>query len=270
VLTGTAAEFTARWLSIAADARCFICGQVGTIQLPPEADRVEQTSALREQLPCASCGGISRDRALVVGLGGLFGERTPLSEWAPRPGTRMFETTGYRGHPPFLERIVDYYNLPYAPPPKNDSGEPMDPRTGADLQDLQFPDGFFDILMTSDVLEHVPDEQRAIREIGRVLAPNGHVVLEVPYVHTWERTRVQVQRWHGRDVYLCPPEYHAEHTLVYRIYGRDLLADLAKVGLAVAHLVLDIPELAISPQTVIVATKGPYVDLAGFRIAAPD
>jgi hypothetical protein len=77
---------------------------------------------------------------------------------------------------------------------------------------------------------------------------------------------VRVHRWHERDVYLYPPEYHAEETLVYRIYGRDLLSDLASAGLAVGHLLLDIPELAVSRQSVIVATKGSFVDLAGFRV----
>jgi SAM-dependent methyltransferase len=268
VTSGAATASAAQWLSVAAEARCNICGGTGTIRLPDDADRIEDTSTLREALTCEACGGISRDRALIVGLGGMLGERGPLAEWAPRPRVRMFETTGYRGHPPFLHAIFDYYNLPYAPPPKGESGRPLDARSGADVQDLQFPDGFFDIVMTAEVLEHVPDEQRAIREIGRVLAPGGHLVLEVPYVHASERTDVRTYRWHGRDVYLYPPEYHAEHTLVYRIYGRDLLADLAKVGLTVAHLVLDIRELAVSRQNVIVATKGPYVDLGGFRVAA--
>ncbi len=178
----------------------------------------------------------------------------------------MFETSGYRGHPQFLPQIFDYYNLPYQPPPKGDSGKPIDARSGADIQDLQFPAEFFDVVMTAEVLEHVPDEQQAIREIVRVLVPGGHLILEVPYAHVWERTSVRVNRWHGRDVHLVPPEYHAEDTLVYRIYGRDLLADLAAAGLAVAHLVLDVPQLGITRQTVIVATKGPYVDLAGLRV----
>jgi hypothetical protein len=256
----------ADWLATAAEARCNICGATSTIRLPSNADQIEDTSTLRELLPCETCGGISRDRALIVGLGGMLGERAPLAQWPSRPGFRMFETSGYRGHPRFLPGVFDYYNLPYAPPPAGESGEPVDARAGADLQDLQFPDGFFDVVMTAEVLEHVPDEQRAIREISRVLARGGHLVLEVPYVHEFERTLIRTHRWHGRDVYLYPPEYHAEQTLVYRIYGRDLLADLADTGLAVAHMVLDIPQLAISRQTVIVATKGPYVDLAGFRV----
>lgn len=255
-----------QWLSIASQGRCNICGGNGTIQLPPNPRQIEDTSTLRESLACRTCGGISRDRALIVGLSGMLGERLPLSEWQPRKSRRLLETSGYRGHPRFLPDLFDYYNLPYAPPPEGESGEAVDARAGADLQDLHFPTGFFDIVMTAEVLEHVPDEQLAIREIARVLAPGGHLVLEVPYAHVFERSLVRVHRWHGRDVYLYPPEYHAEDTLVYRIYGRDLLADLAAAGLAVAHLVLDIARLGVTAQTVIVATKGPYVDLGGFRL----
>ncbi len=195
----------------------------------------------------------------------MLSEREPLPQWTPRPSSRLFETSGYRGHPRHLAELFDYYNVPYAPPPAGDSGEALDARAGADVQDLQFPDGYFDVFLTAEVLEHVPDEQAAIREIARVLAPGGHLVLQVPYAHHFERTFVRVHRWHNRDVYLHPPEYHAEQTLVYRIYGRDLLSDLAAAGLAVAHLVIDIPRLAVVPQSVIVATKGPYVDMSGFR-----
>jgi SAM-dependent methyltransferase len=260
---------TERWLQRATQASCNICGSEGSITVPSDAREVDTVANLRETLVCSQCGGISRDRALIVALGGLLGERAPLAAWTPRQNQRMFETSGYRGHPRFLPGIFDYYNLPYTPPPTDKKLEPIDARVGADLQDLQFPNGFFHVVMTAEVLEHVPDEQAAIREIVRVLEPGGHLVLEVPYVHAFERNLVRVSRWHGRDVYLYPPEYHAEHTLVYRIYGRELLEDLVRAGLAVTHLVLDIPELAITPQTVIVATKGPYVDLAGLRVASP-
>ncbi len=259
------ADNVGKWLALAAGGSCNICGDVGTIAVPEDQARVQDPATLRESLACRSCGSISRDRALILGLAGLLGERAPLADWSPRPNSRVFETSGYRGHPRFMPELFDYFNLPFEPPPKGDSERPVDARAGADIQDLHFPDGFFDIVMTAEVLEHVAYEQRAISEIARVLAPGGHLILEVPYVHGWERTSVRVHRWHGRDVYLAPPEYHAEQTLVYRIYGRDLLIDLAAAGLAVAHLVLEVPRLGISRQTVIVATKGPSLDLGGFR-----
>jgi SAM-dependent methyltransferase len=255
-----------QWLEIAAGASCNICGS-GDIAMPPSDPPVEDVGTLRESLICPECGAISRDRGLIVGLAAVLGEGRPLRGWPTRPELRMFETSGYRGHPRYLPELVGYWNLPYAAPPDSGSREPIDARRGADLLDMQFPDGYFDIVMSAEVLEHVPDAGQAISEIVRVLAPGGHLVLQVPYVHAWERNEIRVNRWHDRDVYLATPEYHAEETLVYRIYGRELLGDLSAAGLSVAYLELDIPELAVSPQSVILATKGPYLDLSGLRVA---
>jgi SAM-dependent methyltransferase len=49
-----------------------------------------------------------------------------------------------------------------------------------DALDLPFPDGTFDRVIASEVLEHVPDEQRALDEIWRVLKPGGTLAATVP------------------------------------------------------------------------------------------
>jgi SAM-dependent methyltransferase len=45
---------------------------------------------------------------------------------------------------------------------------------------LPFPDDFFDLVLSHEVLEHVEDDQQAINEILRVLRPGGRLVLFVP------------------------------------------------------------------------------------------
>ncbi len=47
----------------------------------------------------------------------------------------------------------------------------------ADAQDLPFPDGTFGTVVCSFGLMHVPDQPRALAEIGRVLAPGGRFVM---------------------------------------------------------------------------------------------
>jgi SAM-dependent methyltransferase len=42
------------------------------------------------------------------------------------------------------------------------------------------PDASFDVLIACDVLEHVPDDRAAMREISRVLRPGGTAILTVP------------------------------------------------------------------------------------------
>lgn len=45
---------------------------------------------------------------------------------------------------------------------------------------LAFPDNSFDLLLASDVLEHIADEQQAAREWCRVLRPGGRMLVFVP------------------------------------------------------------------------------------------
>lgn len=51
-----------------------------------------------------------------------------------------------------------------------------------DLQKLPFQDATYDFVYASHVLEHVPDDRKAISEIRRILKPSGVAVLPVPVV----------------------------------------------------------------------------------------
>ncbi|MBD9358412.1 class I SAM-dependent methyltransferase [Methylomonas albis] len=51
-----------------------------------------------------------------------------------------------------------------------------------DLQQLPFDDHTYDFVFASHVLEHVPDDEKAISEIYRILKPNGIAILPVPIV----------------------------------------------------------------------------------------
>jgi len=49
-----------------------------------------------------------------------------------------------------------------------------------DITDIQYPADTFDIVYCSHVLEHVPDDRRAMSELCRVLKPGGWAILQVP------------------------------------------------------------------------------------------
>lgn len=57
-----------------------------------------------------------------------------------------------------------------------------------DLTDLPYPDRSFDLVLCSHVLEHIPDDRKAIAEIARVLRPGGHAIVMVPIDRRRERT----------------------------------------------------------------------------------
>lgn len=50
----------------------------------------------------------------------------------------------------------------------------------APAEALPFPDGFFDMVLSHEVLEHVDDDRQAVAEAIRVLKPGGRLVIFVP------------------------------------------------------------------------------------------
>ncbi len=51
----------------------------------------------------------------------------------------------------------------------------------ASIEDLPFESGAFDCILCSEVLEHIADDGKAIRELRRVLAAGGMLVITVPF-----------------------------------------------------------------------------------------
>ena len=56
--------------------------------------------------------------------------------------------------------------------------------------DLPFPDDHFDCIICADVLEHLVEPSEALRKLGRVLAPDGSIVISIPNVRYWEVVRM--------------------------------------------------------------------------------
>ena len=50
----------------------------------------------------------------------------------------------------------------------------------ADITNLPFADGAFDLVICSEVLEHIPEHHSALTELVRVLKPGGNLVVSVP------------------------------------------------------------------------------------------
>jgi SAM-dependent methyltransferase len=83
----------------------------------------------------------------------------------------------------------------------------------ADLLALPFPDASFDIVMASEVLEHIPADEQAMGEIARVLRPGGRLAVTVP------------RYWPERVCWALSREYHDVPGGHVRIYKGDVLAD---------------------------------------------
>jgi SAM-dependent methyltransferase len=55
----------------------------------------------------------------------------------------------------------------------------------ATLEEAALPDESAEVMMMLRVIEHVPDPVATLREIHRILAPGGHLVIETPRYDTW-------------------------------------------------------------------------------------
>jgi len=92
-----------------------------------------------------------------------------------------------------------------------------------DLQAIDLPADSLDVIMTPHVLEHVPDTERALAELWRVLRPGGTVLLQVPLLQ--ERTAPPTE-----------PEFHGDQTPVFWRFGPDLGDALRRQGFAIELL----------------------------------
>lgn len=98
----------------------------------------------------------------------------------------------------------------------------------ADICDLPFQENEFDLIICNHVLEHIPDDTKAMQELYRILKPGGMAILQVPYEADRETT--------FEDDSITDPK---ERTRIFgqydhvRVYGMDYFEKLASIGFKV-------------------------------------
>ncbi|MGE0448223.1 MAG: class I SAM-dependent methyltransferase [Vicinamibacterales bacterium] len=109
------------------------------------------------------------------------------------------------------------------------------PLAAASAAALPFPDGSFDAVLITEVLEHIEDDRRALREVVRIVKPGGLVAITVPnvrYPFWWDPVN-RIREWLG----LSPVRqgfFGGIWTDHVRLYSRDDITTLAAdAGLAV-------------------------------------
>jgi len=101
-----------------------------------------------------------------------------------------------------------------------------------DALHLSFADNSFDLLISNDVFEHVPDIKQAFREASRILNPGGILLFSIPFDLSINDTVRRAQMIDGQIDHILEPIYHGnpvsnEGSLLFYDFGWDII-DLCK------------------------------------------
>lgn len=104
---------------------------------------------------------------------------------------------------------------------------------------LPQPDNTFDTALTFTVLEHVPDDHLALREIRRVLRPGGRLIVSVPnkwWIFETHGANLPLLPWNRVPLVSWWPKPWHDRFARARIYRlRELIAMVRKAGFEVEH-----------------------------------
>ena len=127
----------------------------------------------------------------------------------------------------FYKRFRNMENLDYT---TTDLNSPL-ADVKADICDLPFDDNTYDIIFCNHVLEHIPNDEKAMLELYRVLKPGGMAILQIPQDLNRATT--------FEDNSITDPKKRAEIFGQYdhvRVYGRDYFDKLRSIGFKVEEV----------------------------------
>ena len=124
----------------------------------------------------------------------------------------------------FYKRFKKLTNLEYT---TTDLNSPL-ADVKADICNLPFKDNEFDIILCNHVLEHIPDDTKAMQELFRILKPGGFGVFQIPQDLKREQTFEDDTITDKKERAKIFGQY--DHV---RIYGRDYFDKLRSIGFRV-------------------------------------
>lgn len=221
-------------------AYCAACAEVTTMHLAWHLGGITPEGAVHpawtETAACEKCGLNSRMRALVDFVRKKGGD-TPFQRVYAAERT----TPGFQVLKGLFGDLVgsEYLGPDYRPGQTAVmvKGHPL--VRHEDLTRLSFADREFDLVITQDVFEHVPDYPKAFAETARILRLGGMLVFTIPFFANLAQTQVRATlRADGIEHHL-PPEYHgnpvsSEGSLCFQNFGWDILTELTNAGFSVA------------------------------------
>nr|WP_314493683.1 methyltransferase domain-containing protein [uncultured Chryseobacterium sp.] len=183
---------------------------------------------------CFKCGSRDRERLLYAFIIGelKLPKNTSILHIAPEP-----KLSGVISKQDFEEYICgDLFTEGYQYP---------DYVKNINVLDIPYEETHFDLVICNHVLEHIPDDERAIKEIYRVLKRGGKAVLQVPISKNRNVT--------FEDFSISDPKKREEMFGQFdhvRIYGQDYIQRLENAGFQVSRINIskDYKKFGINPD----------------------
>ncbi|MBE6505273.1 MAG: class I SAM-dependent methyltransferase [Methanobrevibacter millerae] len=139
---------------------CPICGYKGI-------DFQSYPNIIHKEVMCPACGSHERYRAIWLYLENnkeLLENHKKVLHFAPEIHFKEL----------FESKDVEYHGVDLNPERHPFVEEKVD------IQDIPYNENYFDLIICSHVLEHVPDDIKALNELRRVLKPGGVALILVP------------------------------------------------------------------------------------------
>ena len=212
---------------------CSFCGVAGDFPRNPEI------ASIRENYRCTTCGASLRYREQARVILSFYSRHESrhirdLIKENEFSALRIYEP-GLIG--PFRKyfQVLDHYVTSFF---WNDvaPGEYSEGIQCQDLTRLTYDDSSFDLVLTSDIFEHVRRPLEGFQEINRVLKPGGMHIFSIPVQHPMPAKMVsRVDTSGEEDIHILPPHYHGApkggKSLVYTDFGGDLVENLNQNGI---------------------------------------
>ena len=224
------------------DYSCPFCGYNADMMLPFGQEFVEDVEKYhivgggKRNVRCLKCGSHDRERLVYIYLkhvAGIF------------QSSRKFEVLHIAPEPRLSQTLLKS-NLNYICGDLFTKGYTYPEYVrNMNVLHLPFEDNTFDVILCNHVLEHIPEDRKALQELFRTLKPSGLALLQVPISYQLEHTMedFSIQDPHLREITFGQEDH-------CRLYGKDYIDRLKDSGFEVKmiNISTEYAQFGVNPE----------------------
>jgi SAM-dependent methyltransferase len=188
----------------------------------------------RETGLCILCGSKSRQRQIASVASAVY-RNNPEYHCLAKNDLKLYNLESNHSLHRIMKDKPGYFSSEYLGPEYH-PGQVVDGVRHEDAHQLSYDDCSFDLVISSDVWEHLSDPYTAHQEIFRVLKPGGHHIFTIPFYQAsiLDETRSLVNNA-GEVEHILEPIYHVDPLsddgiLVYSVFSIETLVKLKYLG----------------------------------------